>query len=296
MNNKENTENSLIKELLFKNIEENRKTRNWNVFLKLLFYTTFIIIISIIITTQKENFKNNKKHLNHIALIEISGVISPNNKTNSKEITKLLNSAFENKNANSILLKINSPGGTPVQSNIIHNNIIKLRQKYPNKKIFSIIEDTGTSGAYLISTATEKIYCDPSSIVGSIGVILTSFGFVETIEKLGIERRLYKAGKYKAIMDPFTKTNENEEVIIKNIINDIHKNFIDIVKKTRGCIISDNMEIFSGKIWTGNEALKLGIIDGLSDIQSLSLELMEDPLIINYETDSNIIELIKNIL
>lgn len=296
MNNKENTENSLIKELLFKNIEENRKTRNWNVFLKLLFYTTFIIIISIIITTQKENFKNNKKHLNHIALIEISGVISPNNKTNSKEITKLLNSAFENKNANSILLKINSPGGTPVQSNIIHNNIIKLRQKYPNKKIFSIIEDTGTSGAYLISTATEKIYCDPSSIVGSIGVILTSFGFVETIEKLGIERRLYKAGKYKAIMDPFTKTNENEEVIIKNIINDIHKNFIDIVKKTRGCVISDNMEIFSGKIWTGNEALKLGIIDGLSDIQSLSLELMEDPLIINYETDSNIIELIKNIL
>ncbi|HFL8824401.1 MAG TPA: signal peptide peptidase SppA [Candidatus Azoamicus sp. OHIO1] len=294
MQNNNHWEKDIIKEFIFLSIKEHKTSRRWNVFFKLTFLVLFLSVFLIILLSQKNIEKTNSKNFKHIALIEISGIISAKEKASSKNIITLLTEAFTNKNAKAIILKINSPGGTPVQSNTIHNYIKKLRVSYPNKQIFSVIEDIGTSGAYLISTATEKIYCDPSSIVGSIGVILNSFGFVNTIEKLGIERRIYKSGKYKAIMDPFSKKTEEEDKIIQDSLDDIHDHFINIVKKTRGLNIKNyNFEIFSGRFWTGKEALKLGIIDGFHDIQSLSSEIMETSIIVDYKIDSDILELIK---
>jgi len=288
MNN--NWEKNLIKEYILSGLNEYKKYRMWNIFYKSVFIIWLFLITYLIFFYKNNDIKINNVYKDHIAIIELNGTISENNISSAKNINSLLTKAFENKYAKHIILKINSPGGTPVQSNIIHNHIKRLRGIYPNKNIFSVIEDIGTSGAYLIATSTEKIYCDPSSIVGSIGVILNSFGFVDTIEKLGIERRLYTSGKYKSIMDPFLKRNIEEEKIIQNSLNIIHKQFINIVKNTRQDKIDiKNTEIFSGKFWTGVEAIELGLIDGFFDIETLIYDILNINNTITY-TNNNIFE------
>ncbi len=250
---------------------------------KILLILILLVIIFIYIYTK------NLKNIDHIALIEINGMISEKEDSNSINIIEALDKAFNNKKAKGIIIKINSPGGKPVQANIIHNYIKRIK-KSNKKEIISIIEDIGTSGAYLIATATNKIYCDPSSIVGSIGVILNSFGFVETINKLGIERRLYKSGKHKGIMDPFTKTNNEENIIIQKTMNHIHEEFINIVKRNRKNKIIKEEEIFTGRFWTGKEALNLGLVDGFFDIYSLSIDIFKTKNIIKYNKDHDIIK------
>jgi len=253
--------------------------------------TILIILVGMLISIIINKTEINKEH---IAIIEIKGIITENN-NNSKNIINLLNKAFHNEKCKAIILKINSPGGTPVQTNIIHNYIKKIRTT-KKKYIFSIIEDIGTSGAYLIATATEKIYCDPSSIIGSIGVIVTSFGFAEAINKIGIERRIYKAGKNKAIMDPFTEKNKNDEIIIQHNLNIIHEMFIKTIKKNRPNIsLNSQNDIFSGIFWTGNEAMELGLIDGFYDIYTLSSEIIEINNIIDYNNENIISSYISNI-
>jgi protease-4 len=273
--------------IIKKYLDEKNWIKKWNMFkISILIIT---IITTLIIYKNKTEINNE-----HVALIEINGIINDKN-NNSKNIVNLLDNAFNKTNCKAIILKINSPGGTPVQSNIIHNHIKKLRNMN-KKKIFSVIEDIGTSGAYLIATATEKIYCDQSSIIGSIGVILTSFGFVEAMNKIGIERRLYKAGKHKAIMDPFTEKNTNDESIIQHNLDIIHDYFINIVKKNRPNIINNTQtELFSGKFWTGKDAIELGLVDGFYDIYTLSSEVIETNNIIEYNNDSNILNLLNKI-
>ncbi len=252
---------------------------------------SIILLLIIIFLLCKNIIGCNKEH---IAIIELTGIITEKNNS-AKNITTLINDAFYNIKCKGIIIKINSPGGTPVQSNIIHNYIKKLRNSN-KKQIFSVIEDIGTSGAYLIATATEKIYCDPSSIIGSIGVILTSFGFVNAINKIGIERRLYKSGKHKAIMDPFIELNKTDETIIQHNLEIIHEHFITTVKKNRPNINTDaKSEIFSGKFWTGKDAMELGLIDGFYDIYTLSSELMEISNTIYYNNTTNIFNIFKKI-
>ncbi|HIH2762989.1 MAG TPA: signal peptide peptidase SppA [Candidatus Azoamicus sp.] len=257
-------------------------------------YVKIAIVILMFSLFVKLIYNKSEIEKDHIAIIEINGIITEKN-NNSKNIIKLLNDAFYNTNCKAIILKINSPGGTPVQTNIIHNYIKKLRNTQ-QKKIFSIIEDIGTSGAYLIATATEKIYCDPSSIIGSIGVIITSFGFVEVMNKIGVERRIYKAGKNKAIMDPFTEKNKNDEIIIQHNLDLIHENFINTVKKNRpNILINSQSEIFSGKFWTGKDAIELGLIDGFYDLYTLSSEIIEINKTIDYTNENILNTLINNL-
>lgn len=284
------TEQRTLKEILINNIDIIKRKKRYTLFL-IIIIISFIIISLIIININKAT---SKLDIEHIGLIEINGVISEKEKTNAKYIIKSINKAFTNKNTKAIILKINSPGGTPVQANIINNHIKRLRL-LNNKKIFSVIEDIGTSGAYLIAVATEKIYCDPSSIIGSIGVIINSFGFVESINKLGIERRLYKAGKHKGMMDPFIERNENEDLIINEILNQIHEDFMtNVIKSRNNNLIMDNInEISSGRFWTGKDALKLGLIDGFYDIYSLSTEVFNTKIIVNYTKQKTFIESIN---
>lgn len=271
---------------MYNNITEH----TYNIKKKYVKMITLILIIIFIIFVFNKSDTDDK----HIAIIEINGIITEKN-NNSKTIINLLDNAFLNENCKAIILKINSPGGTPVQTNIIHNYIKKLRNT-KKKNIYSIIEDIGTSGAYLIATATEKIYCDPSSIIGSIGVIITSFGFVETLNKIGVERRIYKAGKHKAIMDPFTEKNENEEIIIQHNLELIHQNFINTVKKNRPNLSKSlQEEIFSGKFWTGKDAMELGLIDGFYDIYTLSSEIIDVNKTIDYNKENIIDTIINNL-
>lgn len=264
-----------------------KKKLNLKKYLKILLISFSIIIIINII------FNKNTTNTEHLAIIELIGDITEKNNKADVVINNIQN-ALNNKNCKAIIIKINSPGGTPVQSNIIHNYIKKTRN-LNDKKIFSVIEDIGTSGAYLIATATEKIYCDPSSIVGSIGVIMTSFGFFELFKKLGIERRIYVAGKNKSIMDPFVEKNKNDEIIIQKNLEIIHDNFINTVKKNRPNIqIDSESDIFSGKFWIGKEALEIGLIDGFYDIYTLSSEMLEISNIIYYNKNSNILNKLLN--
>ncbi len=289
---KNNTYEQIITKNLFQQyIEEKRKTRQWNIFFKTIF---FLFILASITIYNANNKTHKNKNTNHIAIIEINDIISKKNKINSKNVVKTLNEAFYNKKAKAIILKINSPGGSPVQSNIIHNHIKNLRKVNPNKPIYSIIEDIGTSGAYLIAVATEKIYCDPSSIVGSIGVMLSSFGFVELTNKIGIERRLYKSGKNKILIDPFLERNVDEENLIQHNLNIIHKNFIHAVRTNRNENINlKDPELYSGKFWTGKEALDIGLIDDLCDINTISIEKIKINKLVYYKLKPKTFNIIK---
>lgn len=289
---KNKTDKNLINELIFQNIIEKRTARRWNIFFKILFFIFFLFIIASLTEFKNINFIK-KKNVDHVAIIEINGMISDSSKNNSRNVIGLLDRAFRNTNAKAIIIKINSPGGTPVQSNIIHNYIKKLRNLNKNKDIYTVIEDLGTSGAYLIATATEKIYCDPYSIVGSIGVILSSFGFVDTINKLGIERRLYKSGKYKSMLDPFSERNVDEENLIQHNIDIVHKIFINTVKKNRPNLKLDEPDLFSGKIWIGYDALNIGLVDGFYDVYTLASNVIKVNNLIEYGYEKNFLDLFK---
>jgi protease IV len=266
--------------------ESYKSLEKWKFFFKI-----FIIILIIIMVIFL--YKNDKNY-EHLAIIEIDGIITHENKNNAKNIILYLNEAFENKKAKAIVIKINSPGGSPVQANIIYKHIKNLRKKNI-KPIISVIEDIGTSASYLISTSTEKIFCDQSSIIGSIGVLSQSFGFVELIKKIGIERRVYSSGPNKTILDPFIdKTNKSEEIILESI-KIIHNNFVNIVKNNRPLINLKDDDIFSGRFWIGEDALKLGLIDGFDDIYNIASNLIEVDKIINYNNKPKIPEILNHI-
>ncbi|HIH2762683.1 MAG TPA: S49 family peptidase [Candidatus Azoamicus sp. MARI] len=283
MQNNCNLDKTFIKEFLCDSLIERRRSRRWSIFFKFIFLLFFLFLFSVI-------FYNNKK-IEHVAVVNISGLISDNSYTNAKCIIMSLDEAFADKKSKAVILKINSPGGTPVQSNIIYNHIKKLRQIYSSKPIYAVIEDIGTSGAYLIALAAEKIYCNPYSIVGSIGVVISSFGFSNAINKLGIERRIYKAGKNKVIMDPFLEKSLDDEKMLQHDLDIMHENFINLVKQNRSdnLMLFDEHDVFSGKFWVGIEALSVGLIDGFSDIYSLSSDIIKIPLLIEYKHDQNIL-------
>ncbi len=219
------SENLIFKKFLITIMSDFKKNNIIDIFFKTLF-----LLIIIFICFYFFLLKVDDQPIEHVAIVHIDGPIEDKGKFSAKNIIYNLNSAFFNKYAKIIIIRINSAGGSPVQSNIIYNHIKRLR-KISSKPIYSVIEDIGTSGAYLIALATEKIYCNQVSIVGSIGVIVTSFGCVEAMKKLGIERRIYKSGKNKILMDPFFERNEESDEIIQNNVNIINKYFINIVKK-----------------------------------------------------------------
>lgn len=286
MQNNVFSDKSIIQEILLDSLNQKRRSKRWKVYIFLFILMLFFSFI----------FYNNK-NVDHVAIVEISGLISDKNRTNAKSIVAALNDAFSNKYSKAIVLRINSAGGTPVQSNIIHNHIKRLRAIYTTKRVYAVIEDIGTSGAYLVAVAAEKIYCDKFSIVGSIGVLINSFGFVDAINKLGVERRIYKAGKHKVIMDPFLEKKLEDEKILQDNLNSIHENFINIVRENRykNEFISDDNDIFSGKFWVGEDALSLGLVDGFNDVYSLSSEVIKLSSLREYNHESSIFDILKNI-
>ncbi|QQG46930.1 MAG: S49 family peptidase [Candidatus Azosocius agrarius] len=284
-------ENFLNESYILYNTKSNIKFKN---LIKLFKFIIIIIIIYMLYIYINNSFFNyNKKNVPHIALITIYGSITQNEESNAKNIIESLNNAFNNDCTKSIILKINSPGGSPVQSNMIYNHILKLKKEKPNLKIYSIIEDLGTSGVYLIASATNEIYCNQSSIVGSIGVILNSFNFKNIIHKIGIERKLFSSGKNKGMLDPFSDQKSNEITIINKTLITVHEEFIKCVKNERKSRLIYNKDIFSGKIWIGKNALKLGLIDGYYNIDSIMKNIIEESNILNYSTDNNLLNKIN---
>ena len=200
----------------------------------------------------------------HTALVEINGIIGVDAEASADNIVGGLRSAFEDENTAGIIIRINSPGGSPVQSGYVNDEIIRLREKYPDTPLYAVITDMCASGGYYIAAAADKIYADKASIVGSIGVLIDGFGFTGTIEKLGVERRLLTAGEHKGILDPFSPINEEEVEHLQSLLDQMHRQFIDTVKKGRGDRLKgDDDVLFSGLFWSGEESLELGLVDAL---------------------------------
>ena len=264
----------LLGELASASFKEQRARRRWGVFFKLLFFSYLIAITILYYQNMQQRSIFYTGDTAHAAIIKISGIINANNDNSAATINNLLREAFRNDNSKGIILEINSPGGSAVESHRIYNEIQRLRKKYPDKPLIAVAGDFCTSGGYFIAAAADSIYADPASVLGSIGVILSSFGFVDAMEKLGIERRVQTAGGSKSLLDPFLPQKEQDRATMKKILNDIHAVFKEAVKSGRGDRLSADERLFTGTLFSGSEGVEVGLIDGFNDIGGVARDII----------------------
>lgn len=278
-----NWERETINRLLFTAFDEQRRARRWNVFFKLIFILYLLILPGLYLWEEFASFWDDDKSERHTALVEIDGVISDSTDANADKIIGGLRAAFADSNTAGVVIRINSPGGSPVQAGYINDEIWRLRKKYSHIPIYAVIRDICASGGYYIAVAAQKIYADKSSLIGSIGVRMDSFGFVAALEKLGIERRLLTAGEHKGFLDPFLPKRPEEVAHIQSVLADIHRNFIEVVKRGRGKRIKDDdSKLFNGLVWTGVQAQTLGLIDALGSTSFVAREVFKAEKIRDY--------------
>jgi len=282
---KEGWERELLEKLAFASLEESRKARRWGIFFK-IFIAVYLVIVLLIM--QSGTWGEKALASRYTALVELDGEISADSNANADNIIKGLRDAFEDKAAIGVILHANSPGGSPVQSAYIYDEILRLREKYPNKSLYAVIGDMCASGCYYAVAAADKIYASPASIVGSIGVLMDGFGFVDGMKKLGIERRLLTAGENKGMLDPFSPLDSKARRHAQKMLDEIHVQFIDAVKQGRGAALKPNKEIFSGLFWSGTKAKELGLVDEYGSADSVARDVIGAEEIVDYTVRENL--------
>ena len=272
----------LLENTLLAGVQEQRRARRWGIFFKLL---TFIYIFgALALFSPMLATKTGATTGSHTAVIEVRGMIADQESASADNIISSLRAAFEDTNTKGVILRINSPGGSPVQSGYIYDEIRRLRAEYPAIKLYAVITDLGASGAYYIASAADEIYADKASLVGSIGVTAAGFGFVGAMEKLGVQRRAYTSGEHKAFLDPFEPEKPDETKFWQGVLNITHEQFIASVKQGRGDRLKDkeHPELFSGLVWTGQQALPLGLIDGLGNASSVARDVIGEKELVDF--------------
>lgn len=251
---------------------EQRRARRWGIFFKLLTFLYLFMLLGLM----TQNLNESKLGLSgkHTALVDVRGVIADQEAASADFIVSGLRSAFESEGTKAVILRINSPGGSPVQAGYVYDEVKRLRTLHPEIPVYAVISDIGASGAYYIAASADEIYADKASLVGSIGVVAGGFGFVETMDKIGVERRLYTAGKHKAFLDPFSEEKEEEVAFWEGVLSATHKQFVDKVKEGRGERLKVDEQTFSGLIWNGEQALEMGLIDGLGSAGYVAREIV----------------------
>ena len=281
-------EREVVTQLAEASLKEQRRSRRWGILFKTL---TFAYIGAIIYMFGDASLTKVDLKDKHTALVDITGVIADNEKASADSIVTSLRSAFESEKSAGVIIRINSPGGSPVQSGYIYDEIVRLREKYPDTPLYAVVSDIGASGGYYIASAADKIYADKASIVGSIGVRMDNFGFVEAIDKLGIERRTLTAGDNKALLDPFLPEDAKTKAHIQGMLSEIHQQFIDSVKKGRGDRLDTTVEgLFEGLIWTGEAAVEIGLVDELGSSSYVAREVIGEETIVDYTVQEDILE------
>lgn len=280
-------ERGLIEKLATEALKEQRRARRWGIFWKLLTfaYLTFIIVMAI---DWKEG--GDLKGGKHTALVDVRGVIAPGSDASADKVMLALQAAFKDKNTQGVVMRINSPGGSPVQAQSIYDEMRRLRQKYPNIPLYAVVEDLCASGGYYVAAAADKIYVAKGSIVGSIGVRMDSFGVVGLMEKLGVESRLITAGKNKALLDPFQPLQEEHKQIAVELIGEIHNQFIAAVKEGRGKRLKETPDMFSGLIWSGAKSVELGLTDGFGGLDYVARDVIKAEDVVDYTQKDNLAE------
>jgi protease-4 len=281
-------EREVITQLAESSLKEQRRARRWGIFFKILTFTYIAAFFYMYGDTDISNVHINERHT---ALVELNGVIAEDQLASADNIVTALRDAFDNKKSAGVILRINSPGGSPVQSGYIYDEIVRLRKEHPDTPLYAVVTDICASGGYYIASAADKIYADKASIVGSIGVRMDNFGFVDAINKLGIERRTLTAGKDKALLDPFLPEDENIKAHMQNMLTEIHQQFINSVKDGRGDRLDTSVDgVFSGLIWTGESAVKIGLVDELASASYVAREVIGEEVIVNYTVQDDILE------
>jgi protease-4 len=273
-------ERRLVERLANDALVERRRSRRWGIFFKFL---TFAYLVTLLVLWWPEEWGETAlTKEKHTALVELKGIIAPGEPGGADNIAEGLQAAFEDKKTKGVILRINSPGGSPVQSSYIYNEIKRLREKYPKIPLYAVVSDVCASGGYYVASAADKIFVNESSIVGSIGVLMSSFGAVEAMEKLGLERRLMTAGEHKAILDPFSEFPEDEKAHVQRLLDEIHEQFVKAVKDGRGDRLKDNPNLFSGLFWTGRESVEMGLADDFASAGQVARDIIEAEDVVDY--------------
>lgn len=278
-NSSSNWERSTLEKLAAGILREQRARRRWNIFFRII---TLLIVMFLIWVLFGLGSGSLEKTTTHTALIEIDGVIESGSTNSAEAVVQALNRAYEDMNSAGVVLLINSPGGSPLQAGIINDEIARLRAAHPQKPLYVVVEEMCASGGYYIAAAADKIFVNKASIVGSIGVMMNGFGFTEMMKKLGVERRLLTAGENKGFLDPFSPAEADEVAFAQAMLNEIHQQFIDVVRKGRGDRLKETPEMFSGLFWTGARAVELGLADGFGSVESVARDELKVTDIIDY--------------
>ena len=278
----------LLEKAVLAGVQEQRRARRWGIFFKILTFAYLFIALALfspVMDFQKQAARSE----NHTALVEIRGMIADQEEASADNIVSSLRAAFEDVKTKGVVLRINSPGGSPVQSSYVYNEILRLRAEHPEIKVYAVITDLGASGAYYIASAADQIYADKSSLVGSIGVTSSGFGFVGVMEKLGVDRRIYTSGQHKTFLDPFQPQKADETVFWQTVLDTTHRQFIASVKQGRGdrLKVDGHPELFSGLIWSGEQALELGLIDAYGNASQVARDVIGEKTIVDYTVQDN---------
>jgi protease IV len=281
-----NWERTALEKLATAYMTEQTSARRWRNFFRL----AWLVLVAVLVWSFYNDGAPTKDFsLEHTAVVEIKGEISSGGETSADQVITSLRNAFEDKGAKGVVLLINSPGGSPVQAGMINDEIYRLKALH-KKPIYAVVEETCASAAYYIAVAADQIYVDKASIVGSIGVLMDGFGFTGLMEKLGVERRLLTAGENKGFMDPFSPQTEKHRAFTQGMLNQIHQQFISVVKKGRGERLKETPETFTGLFWSGQQAVELGLADKIGTLDFVARDVIKAPDLVDYTKRDNVAE------
>jgi protease-4 len=287
-NTGEGWERTVLEKVALAAIAEQRTARRWSMAFKMLVMIYLFVVLFLGMGWLK---RSGEKSLGkHTAMVELRGVIASDTQASADNVTSGLQAAFKDSNTQGVVLRINSPGGSPVQAGYINDEIKRLRGLYPNIPLYAVVEDICASGGYYVAAAADKIYVDKASIVGSIGVVMDGFGFTGTMEKLGVERRAIAAGENKKFLEPFSPVNPAHKAFAEKMLADIHEQFITVVRQGRGKRLKETPELFSGLVWVGPKSIELGLTDALGSVDSVARDVIKAEDVVDFTLRENIAE------
>ncbi len=277
-----------LERMLFATLREQRRARRWSIFFRL--FTFAWIAIALVLASGWFARDARLATGRHTALVELRGVISADGDASADDIVEALQAAFDDHNTAAVVLRVNSPGGSPVQAGIIHDEILRLRAEHPGTPLYAVVEDICASGGYYAAVAADRIYVDKASLVGSIGVLIEGFGFTGAMEKLGVERRLLTAGENKGFLDPFSPLPDEQRQHAQRMLGEIHRQFIEVVRTGRGERLKETPEMFSGLVWTGERSIELGLADGRGSLESVAREVVQVERVVDFSPRRNVLD------
>jgi protease-4 len=285
-------ERAVLERVALQALQEQRRARQWSALFKLLWLIFALLLLSAWLGWIGRDDKDMASSASgrYTALVDLEGIIAPEGKASADKIIKALDRAFKASGTAGVVLRINTPGGSPVQAGQINDEMRRLRAKYPGTPLYVVVQDLCASGGYYVAVAADKIYVDKASMIGSIGVIISSFGFTGAMEKLGIDRRAYTAGENKDFLDPFSPERPADKAHAQEMIGEIHQQFIKVVREGRGKRLKETPDTFSGLVWTGEKSVELGLADGLGSLDYVAREVIKADKVVDFSPRENYFE------